>query len=70
MQGIEMLEGNVWGHRKDLDEYFTLGDSTLEEIRSLAASGASADDVADQIQKKTRIGSEPIKYIAKTKITD
>jgi len=69
MQGIDMLEGDVWGHRKDLDEYFTLDDRMLEEIRALAASGASADDVADQIQRKARIGSELIKYIAKTKIT-
>jgi hypothetical protein len=69
MQGIEMLEGDVWGHRKDLDEYFTVEDSTLEEIRALAAGGASVDDVANQIQKKARIGSELIKYIAKTKIT-
>jgi hypothetical protein len=69
MQGIEMLEGDVWGHRKDLDEYFTVEDSTLEEIRALAASGASADDVADQIHKKARIGPELIKYIAKTKVT-
>ena len=69
LQGMEMLEGDVWGHRKDLDEYFTVGDSTLEEIRALAASGASADDVANQIQRKARIGSELIKYITKTKIT-
>jgi len=69
MQGIEMLEGDVWGHRKDLDEYFTVDDSTLEEIRALAAGGASADEVADQIQRKSRIGAELIKYIAKTKIT-
>lgn len=69
MQGIEMLEGDVWGHRKDLDEYFTVDDSILEEIRTMAAGGASADDVADQIQKKARIGSELIKYIAKTRIT-
>jgi hypothetical protein len=69
MQGIEMLEGDVWGHRKDLDEYFTVEDTTLEEIRALAASGASADDVANQIQRKARIGSELIKYIAKTKVT-
>ena len=69
MQGVEMLEGDVWGHRKDLDEYFTVDDSTLEEIRALAASGASADDVADQIQRKARISSELIKYIARTKIT-
>ena len=69
MQGIDMLEGDVWGHRKDLDEYFTVDDSTLEQIRALAASGASADEVADQIQKNSRIGSELIKYIAKSKLT-
>ncbi len=69
MQGVEMLEGDVWGHRKDLDEYYTVNDTTLEEIRALAASGASVDDVADQIQKKSRISSDLIKYIAKSKIT-
>ena len=69
MQGIELLEGDVWGHRKDLDEYFTVEDATLNEIRSLAASGANMDDMTSQIQKTARIGPELIKYIAKTKIT-
>ena len=69
MQGVEMLEGDVWGHRKDLDEYYTVDDTTLEEIHVLAASGASVDDVADQIHKKARISLDLIKYIAKTKIT-
>ena len=69
MQGIELLEGDVWGHRKDLDEYFTVDDATMEEIRSMAASGTDIDDVASQIQKKARLGPDLIKYIAKTKIT-
>jgi len=69
MQGIELLQGDVWGHRKDLDEYFTVEDTTVEEIRSLAASGANLDDVTDKVQKKTRIGPELIEYIAKNKIT-
>jgi hypothetical protein len=47
-----------------------LDDSTLEEIRALAPNGASPDDEADQIQKKTWIGSELVKHIAKTKNTD
>ena len=51
MQGIELLEGDVWGHRKDLDEYFTV------------------DEVANQIQKRARLGQELIKYVAKSKIT-
>jgi Protein of unknown function (DUF1699) len=69
MQGIELLEGDVWGHRKDLDEYFTVEDATLEEIRTLAASGANVDDVTTEMQKKARLGSDLIKYIAKTKVT-
>lgn len=69
MQGIELLEGDVWGHRKDLDEYFTVDDATMDEIRSLTASGTDIEDVASQIQKKARLGPDLIKYIAKTKAT-
>jgi hypothetical protein len=69
MQGIELLEGDVWGHRKDLDEYFTVEDATLEEIRSLVAGGISMEDLAGQVQKKARLGPDLIKYIAKSKIT-
>ena len=67
MQGVELLEGDVWGHRKDLDEYFTVDDSTIEEIRSLAESGTAIDDVASQIHQKARLGPDLIKYIAKNK---
>ena len=56
MQGIDLLGGDVWGHRKDLDEYYTVEDATIEEIRTLTANGATADDVANQIQAKAKIG--------------
>ncbi len=65
MQGVKLLEGDVWGHRKDLDEYFTVEDATIEEIRSLAGSGASVDNVA----RKARISPELIKYIATANVT-
>jgi hypothetical protein len=69
MQDIELLEGDVWGHRKDLDEYYTVEDATIEEIRTLAATGATADDLANQIQKRSKLSADLIKYIAKSKIT-
>ena len=69
MQGVKLLEGDVWGHRKDIDEYFTVEDSTIEEIRALADSGKTLDSVANQIQKKARIGPHLIKFIATTNIT-
>ena len=69
IQGINLLEGDVWGHRKDLDEYFTVEDTTIEEIHSLADSGASMDNVTNKVQKKTRLNPDLIEYIAKNKIT-
>ncbi len=69
MQGIELLEGDVWGHRKDLDEYFTVEDATVEEIRTLTASGVTMDEVAAEIQKKAKVSADLIKYIANTKVT-
>jgi hypothetical protein len=34
IQGVKLLEGDVWGHRKDLDEYFTIDDA----IKYIAAT--------------------------------
>jgi hypothetical protein len=33
MQGVKLLEGDVWGHRKDIDEYFTVADIDDERAR-------------------------------------
>ncbi len=60
MQGVKLIEGDVWGHRKDLDEYVKVEDTTIEEIRSMAASATSLDDVAEKVQKK---------YLANNKVT-
>ncbi|MBN1322397.1 MAG: DUF1699 family protein [Methanotrichaceae archaeon] len=67
MQGIDLLEGDVWGHRKDLDEYFTVNESTLKEIQLMVEGGANLEDMADHLQKKARLGQDLIKYIAKSK---
>jgi hypothetical protein len=67
MQGIELLEGDVWGHRKDLDEYFVVDDATMEEIRALAASGADASQVAEDIKRKAKISPDLVKYISGSK---
>jgi hypothetical protein len=69
MQGIDLLEGDVWGHRKDIDEYYVVDEETIGEIESMISSGVSIEEAADQIQKKTRLATDLIKYIAKSKIT-
>jgi len=69
MQGIELLEGDVWGHRKDIDEYFVIDEGTLEEIDVMITDGANIDETATHIQTKTRLAPDLIKYIARSKIT-
>jgi hypothetical protein len=68
MQGVKLIEGDVWGHRRDLDEYITIEDATIKEIHTLVDSGASMDDVAEKVQRKTKISPDLIKFIASTKI--
>ncbi len=54
MQGVELLEGDVWGRRKDIDEYFTVSDSTIDEIHTLAVNGTNLDVVATQMHRKEK----------------
>jgi len=69
MQGIDLLEGDVWGHRKDIDEYYVVDEEAIEEIGNLIKEGESIEDAAATIQRKTRLAPDLIKYIAKSKIT-
>jgi hypothetical protein len=69
MQGVKLIEGDVWGHRRDLDEYFTIENATIEEIHTLADSGASMDVVAEKVQRKAKISPDLIEFIASTNST-
>ncbi len=66
MQGVNLLEGDVWGHRKDLDEYFTIPDETLDAIKSMNEKGVAPEEMAKEVQKTVKLGTDLIKYIAKT----
>lgn len=69
MQGIELLIGDVWGHRKDIDEYFTIPDETVNAIRSLAKQGVTPEEAAKEVQKTTKLGTDLANYIARTEVT-
>ncbi len=69
MQGIDLLEGDVWGHRKDIDEYYVVDEEAINEIGNLISKGESIEETAAAIQRKTRLAPDLIKYIAKSKIT-
>jgi hypothetical protein len=69
MQGVELLGGDVWGHRKDINEYFTIPDEAVSAIKSMNETGANPAEIEREVQKKVKMGSDLIKYIAKAKTT-
>ena len=69
MQGIDLLEGDVWGHRKDIDEYYVVDEEAIEEIGALIKQGESIEDASAAIQRRTRLAPDLIRYIARSKIS-
>jgi len=68
MQGVKLLEGDVWGHRRDLDEYFTIPDEALRAIKIMNEKGVAPEEMAKEVQKTVKLGTDLVKYIAGTGI--
>ena len=63
MQRIQLLEGDVWGHRKDITEYYTIPSSVLEKIKEMKLEGKSTEDIEEEVSKKNKINPEMVGYI-------
>ena len=65
MQGIDLLEGGVWGHRKDINEYSEVSQSVFDRIKEYMSEGLSEEKIVDKMAKDTRLGSDFIEFIMK-----
>jgi hypothetical protein len=65
IQGVELVEGDVWGHRKDIDEYFNIDEQVMRRIERLQASGANANDIAGAVSRETKLSRELVSYLIK-----
>jgi hypothetical protein len=63
MQRIELIEGDVWGHRKDLNEYYSIPLSVIEKIREMKVEGRSAEDIGVQVSRESKLDPEMVAYI-------
>lgn len=69
MQRVSLLKGDVWGHRKDLDEYRSIPDGVVEDIRNYKASGETIEEIGSRMTHKYRISSDLVKYISDHEVT-
>ncbi|NMC10196.1 MAG: DUF1699 family protein [Methanothrix sp.] len=68
IQGVQLLKGDVWGHRKDIDEYYTVGDKIVRRISALMAEGNSIDETVKRLQRETKLSEDLIRYILKEQV--
>jgi hypothetical protein len=63
MQRIQLLEGDVWGHRKDINEYYTVPSSVIEKIKEMKLEGKSTEDIEVKISRESKLNPEMVAYI-------
>ncbi|MHC1689037.1 MAG: DUF1699 family protein [Methanothrix sp.] len=68
MQGVALIEGDVWGHRKDLDEYFMVPEDAAQVIKDMTREGAAPEKIAEEVQKTSKMGKALIEYMAKAEM--
>jgi hypothetical protein len=63
MQRIQLLEGDVWGHRKDINEYYTIPSSVIEKIKEMKIEGKSVEDIETKVSRESKLNPGMIAYI-------
>ena len=51
MQRIQLLEGDVWGHRKDINDYYIVPSSVIEKMKVMKNEGKSTEDIEAKISR-------------------
>lgn len=68
MQGIALLEGDVWGHRKDINEYSEVKPAVFDRMEELKREGLSESAVLDRLGRETRLSKDLLKFLLKEKV--
>lgn len=62
LHNIQLIEGDVWGHRCDINKYFTVPKSVFELVDELKET-ISKKEIATEISKTERISKDLAEYI-------
>jgi hypothetical protein len=63
MQRVQLIEGDVWGHRKDINEYYAIPSSVIEKIKEMRAEGKNAEEIEKKVSRESKLNPEMVGYI-------
>jgi hypothetical protein len=63
MQRIQLIEGDVWGHRRDINEYYTVPSSVIGKIKEMKIEGKSTEDIEATVSRESKLNPGMVAYI-------
>ena len=63
MQRIQLIEGDVWGHRKDISEYYAVPSSVIEKIKEMKIEGKATEEIGKKIARESKLTPGMVTYI-------
>ena len=69
MQRIQLIEGDVWGHRKDINEYYNVPVSVMDKIKEMKTEGKSAQDIETKVSRESKLTPGMVAYILNKETT-
>jgi hypothetical protein len=58
-----LIEGDVWGHRKDINEYYSIPTSVIDKIRELKSEGTPAERIEEKVSRESKLNPGMVAYI-------
>jgi len=58
MQRVQLLEGDVWGHRKDINEYYSIPSSVIEKIKAMKIEGKPTEEIEKKVARESKLNPE------------
>jgi hypothetical protein len=70
IQRVQLVVGDVWGHRKDINEYFSIQSSVFERIKEMKLEGKSSNDIKARVSRESKLSAEMVAYIMTREIPE
>lgn len=65
MQRIQLIEGDVWGHRKDISEYKVIPPSVFSDIEKMTQERVDQDKIVHDVGARYRLPESLIEFVIK-----
>lgn len=65
MQGVKILEGDVWGHREAIEEYSEISQHVYDRLREYKEKGMPEEDIVKQMRTETGLSPDILSFLVR-----